>query len=102
MGIIYGPEFETMVELGQKVVYHFRALRGEHFADTPVFLGFDTPEAVLESADVREGWITAALLEVRRARSSPYRKYHQPVVYEAAVNLDYRKRVLDLAFAITS
>lgn len=100
VGIIYGPEFEAMMELAQKVVYHFRPLRGEHFVDTPVFLGFDTPGVILETAYVREGWIAAALLEVQRAKGSPYRAYHQPVVYEAAINIDYRRKVLDLAFLV--
>jgi 5-methylcytosine-specific restriction protein A len=97
VGIIYGPEYEVVPGLAQRVVYSYWPLRGEHL-DTPVFLGFDCPQIILEAADVREGWIAAALVEVQRARGSPYRVHHQPVVYEAAVNLDYRNEVLNSAF----
>ena len=98
VGIIYGPEFKVMAELAQRVVYSFKPLRGEHFADTPVFLRFESPGTILETADIREGWIAAALREVQRARGSPYRAYHQPVVYRAAIDLNFRREVLDLVF----
>jgi hypothetical protein len=47
---------------------------------------------------VKRGWLRAVLNEVDRGKRSPYRRYHEPAVYRAAVDHDYRRRVLDEAF----
>lgn len=96
--IIYGYEFEFLPKLQAQVSHHsrFRSLSGEG-VNTPFLLSFKDIGALLDGEwDV--GWLHAAKAEVIRAKASPYRKYHQSVVYEAAVNLDYRTRVLNTAF----
>jgi len=101
IGIIYGPEFELMPHLQAQAVsvWRFSPLRGEGI-DTPFFIRFKDARSILESPEIKDGWLRAALREVARAKSSPYRKYHQPVVYEAAVNLDYRAAILEKAFPV--
>lgn len=49
--------------------------------------------------ELHENWREAVLFEVSHGKVSPFRKFHEPVVYEAAVNLDYRKRILEEAFS---
>ena len=102
IGIIYGPEFELLLELQASVEGYgrFNPLRGEGVMDVPFFIRVDNAKRILESPVLRKGWLDAALFEMQRARSSPYRKFHQSVVYEAAVNLDYRATILENAFSV--
>ncbi|NTU73955.1 hypothetical protein HGB07_07415 [Candidatus Roizmanbacteria bacterium] len=44
------------------------------------------------------GWNRTLLIETRRAKASPYRKYHNLYVYKAAKDLDYRSAVFNLVF----
>ncbi|EMA48785.1 hypothetical protein C448_02913 [Halococcus morrhuae DSM 1307] len=47
----------------------------------------------------RKAWIEATLNEIGRYETSPYRdRSHEPAVYRAAVDHDYRERILDEAF----
>jgi len=102
IGIIYGPEFELLPELKASVESYgrFKPLRGESVMDVPFFIRIDNAKRIIESPEIRNGWLRAALREVTRAKSSPYRKYHQPAVYEVAVNLDYRAAILEKAFPV--
>ncbi len=101
IGIIYGPEFERMPHLRDQVlmVWTFRQRRGEN-TDAPFYILLKDAPSILESPEIKEGWLRAALHQVPRAQSSPYRKYHQSVVYKAAVNLDYRAAILEQAFPV--
>ena len=103
IGIIYGPEFEILSELQDKAVSYgrFKPLRGESIMDVPFFVRFENVNQILESPDLRENWLDAASFEVQRAKSSPYRKFHQSIVYMAAVDSDFRKVILDEAFSNT-
>jgi len=69
--------------------------------DVPFFVRFENVNQILESPDLRENWLDAASFEVQRAKSSPYRKFHQSIVYMAAVDSDFRKVILDEAFSNT-
>lgn len=111
VGIIYGPEFEFSPEVQAQTTYNPRALydwrfsplfRSENPNETPFFIRFSDIHSVLESKEIQKHWISAISLEMKRATSSPYRKHHQPVVYEAAVNLDYRNMLLENAFSAPS
>jgi hypothetical protein len=96
--IIYGPEFEFLPELPTKVTRQIRfdPLPGEGF-DTPFLLSLKDIDALL-AGKWDMGWLSAAKAEVMRAQASPYRKYHQSVVYEAATNPTYRTQVFNAAF----
>jgi len=82
IGIIYGPEFELLPELKASVESYgrFKPLRGESVMDVPFFVRVDNAKRIIESPEIRDGWLRAALREVTRAKSSPYRKYHQSVL----------------------
>lgn len=98
--VIYGPEFEIMPDLQAKVAGYgyFNPLPGENVTDPPFLLYFEDINFVLSSSNIVEGWLQAASNEVQRAKSSPYRKFHQPAVYKSIVDLDYRTSLLDEAF----
>lgn len=98
-GLIYGPEYEGQARIRKSYPPYFRfdSLRGEGVG-TPFFLNAGEPGMVSSDKELVDGWISAVQTELQRARSSPYRKYHQPVVYRAAVDLAFREKLLKEAF----
>ncbi len=103
LGIIYGPEYEYQPELGHYVQrsWRFDPLWSEQSAmsATPYFLWLRNDLESLLPEELQFGWLDAIVAEVHRAKGSPYRKYHQPVVYKAVMDKEYREMVLDEAFA---
>lgn len=85
-------------------VWQFTNLRGE-YSEPPYFLRFaNFPELLywLETSEqVYQSWHDALLTEVERAKSSPYRKSHEPIMYKMAVDVDFRAEILDLAYSET-
>jgi hypothetical protein len=104
-GFIFGASFTGFHDLQAKAanVGRFEPLPGEEFDDTPYFIRFSgLPNSIFNNAltnELKEEWMEAVLSEMSRCRSSPFRKFHEPVLYEAAVNLDYRKLVVDEVFS---
>lgn len=82
----------------------FSNLRGE-YSEPPYFLRFaNFPEFLYwldTSEQVYESWREALLAEVERAKSSPYRKSHEPIMYKMAVDVNFRAEILDLAYSET-
>ena len=81
-----------------------QATKHERFSDTsdepsPHLLAFDNGLEQIADPSFRRGWLKAILNEVdNRAEKARWRSKHEPVVYRAAVNHDYRERVLNEAF----
>lgn len=100
IGIIFGAIFKTEAELDSLTSHwgRFDPLRGESEFSTPYFLRFKAEDAAAFPEIFKAGWIRAVKAELDRATSSSFRKFHQPLVYEAAVNGRYRKNLLDEAF----
>lgn len=73
----------------------YKGETGEH---VPRFVSFSKPAEFDFPPDVLDGWREALAAERDHQRTSTYRKYHELVVYRAAIDLDYRRRLLDLAF----
>jgi len=102
VAIIFGTVYELMAKLkaSTTIIWHFDPLSiyGENIAETPYFISFSDARSILGSPEIKDCWLEAVRSEIRRTESSPYHKYHQPVVYEAATNLDYRNLLLKEAF----
>lgn len=76
----------------------FRAIYDEPEHRRPRFLAFDgQPDRAVDLVFAHL-WLTAVERELDRAEASPYRRYHEPVVYRAATDREYRERVLREAF----
>ena len=92
--------FKTTAELDAQAAFYgrFDPLRGESMFSTPFFVRFNTNSVAFIPEDFKAGWIRSALAELERASSSSYRKFHRPLVCEAAINIEYRKSLLDEAF----
>lgn len=79
----------------------FGNLRGETL-EPPYFLQFNNlPELIywLEtSKQVYQFWQDTLLAEVKRAKASPYRKYHEPLMYRMAMDLTFRAEIFDMVY----
>jgi len=81
-----------------------QATKHERFSNTndelsPHLLAFDNGLEQIADPSFRRGWLKAILGEVdNRAEKARWRSKHEPAVYRAAVDHDYRERVLDEAF----
>lgn len=101
---IFGSELSRIPELMNKSNRYgqFNPLGSEAEEEIPYLIWLKgMPRSVFsdeETDELKENWREAVLVEMRRGKTSPFRKFHEPLVYEAAVNLDYRRRVLEEAF----
>lgn len=78
----------------------FKAQRGEEDIDVPYYVAFPgIPTAILSNSFDR-AWKSAALVELERRKGSPIRDKHEPLIYRAAVDMDFRNFVLDEAFRV--
>lgn len=75
------------------------------YSEPPYFLSFSNfPELLYwldTSEQVYQSCLEALLVEVKRAKSSPYRKSHEPIMYKMAVDVNFRAEILDLAYSET-
>lgn len=99
VAVILGPEFSLLPPI-EAIVRHgrFEPLRGEGALDTPFLLYLSDTAVLFESSEWQHRWLDAAKNELHRAVASPYRRYHQPVVYQAATNLAFRQTILQASF----
>jgi PLD-like domain len=100
LGIIFPAIFENIEELKEKTKYYgkFKPLSGESSLDTPFYLRIECASKATVPEEFKKGWVSALLKETNRATGSPFRRHHEPLVYKAIMDLDYRQKVLDDAF----
>ena len=60
----------------------------------PIWAEYFPADRLLESVEYRESWLRQAKAELRRAKSSPYKKHHVKYLYSVAVDLDLREEAL--------
>lgn len=76
----------------------FDSIYDEDESDRPWFVGFDgIPNRIVDD-EFREVWMSAVKEEMDRAEKAPQRRYHEPVVYRAAQDREYREKVIREAF----
>lgn len=97
IGFILEANYSQLPEIRSRTVgtWSFDHLRDEYTFNTPYFLSFET---LPEVAGFKEEWQQATLVELARRKTSPYRRYHEPLLYQVAVDPDLRKTILDEAF----
>lgn len=106
VGLIFCPYCRDVPELQDNDDINrceqFGNLRGE-LSEPPYFLQFNNLNEVLYLLDTSEQvyqcWIDATLAEVNRAKSSVFKKFHQPIVYRVATDANFRAEILDMAYA---
>jgi hypothetical protein len=76
----------------------FGTINDEDESKRPWFVGFDGDPQRLVDEEFKRLWLSAINREVKRAEQSPYRRYHEPAVFRAARDNDYREQVIEEAF----
>jgi 5-methylcytosine-specific restriction protein A len=92
VGAIFNFLSRDISQLQDKIHWQFSNLRGE-FSEPPYFLRFaNFPEFLYwldTSEQVYESWREGLLAEVQRAKASPFRKSHEPIMYRMAVDVNF-------------
>lgn len=89
LSVAVSPEFLS---------HQYQAYAGELQNQAPYFLCLEGSPQTLLTEEQRTVWKQATLVELNRFEKSPYKKHHQPIVYKAVVDLDYRNSLLDEVF----
>jgi hypothetical protein len=76
----------------------FNAIYDEDESKRPWFVRFEGDPQDAVDDEFRRFWLTAVNTEMKRIDKSPYRRYHEPAVYKAAEDSEYREQVLDESF----
>ncbi len=105
VGLIFASYCRDIPELSRdsriKEPWKFSNLRGE-FSEPPYFLRFDNlyeiASLIESSVQVRQCWHDALIAEVNRAKASPFRKFHQPIVYRFVTDINFRAEILNMAY----
>ena len=103
VALIFGPEFDARHELRKCVTrsWAFQPLRGEQISEAPFLFVSGLQEMVELDETYLEQSIEAAIKEVHRAKSSTFRRYHQPSVYCAATVSIIERSSSQMPFVIT-
>lgn len=102
-------EFILSSDIGESHTYleqadytgRFDPIYNEDEFDTPWFIGFDGIPNQMVDDEFRDVWMSAVDDEIQRAEASPYKRYHKPVVCNAARNREYREEVIQEAFEMS-
>jgi hypothetical protein len=100
IGLVIGDDYaglETLIEASE-LHFNFTPQSGEKESETPHWMEFETDPRELLTASLRRNWIQTSLREVERSAGSPHQDTHDPLVYRAAMDEQYRRRVLKTAF----
>lgn len=100
-GFLFSHNFEDLVEIAARAStsWQFKPRLGEVPGETPYILRFEgLPKNLLNSYQ-QKAWQKAVLVELKRGKSSPYKRWHNPAAYKAVLDLDYRALVLEEAFS---
>jgi HNH endonuclease len=104
VGFIFPHDFEQLPALLTLAVppefssHQYSPYSGETAEQAPYFLGFKGLPKELLTIEQKVAWKRAILSEVKRCQRSSYKKFHESIVYKAAVNISYRSSLLNEAF----
>ncbi len=98
VGFLLGADVAQAPEIRLKSIdkYLFDPRSGQALLGAPVLLYFrDIPVVDF----LKEEWKQASLFELNCQKKSQYKAYHEPLLYEVAVNPLYRNSILNEVFA---
>lgn len=88
---------ESLIEAADEYMA-FEALSGESEDETPHWVEYRGYPKRMMNDSFRRGWMKAISDELNRASGSPYQRYHEPLVYQMALDEEYREQILRDAF----
>ena len=102
VGFIIGNDAENVEEIIQESDddLPFNALSGEDEDETPHWVEYEGEPERMMSPTFRGEWLKTALREKDRASGSVHQSSHEPLVYQAAIDENYRNQVLSEAFPV--
>jgi len=56
---------------------------------------FERKNKIEFSEPIKDYWKQAVMTELKRSNNSGFKKFHEPIVYEAVMNLSYRNKLLE-------
>jgi len=56
---------------------------------------FERKNKIEFSEPIKDYWKQAVMTELKRSKNSGFKKFHEPIVYEAVMNLSYRNKLLE-------
>ncbi len=100
-GFIFGSDFDHLAALRDRATYshQFKPHHGEVAGKTPYILRFEGAPKIVLNVHEQKAWREAVLVELKRRKSTPYKRFHNPLAYKAVVDLEYRALVLEEAFS---
>jgi len=100
IGFILKHDTKHLATFIEKADAHeeYKALSGEDDEDTPHWVEYNGYPKRMMSDSFRHTWMNAISEELDRAEGSPYQRYHEPIVYQMAVDPVYKKQALQKAF----
>jgi hypothetical protein len=98
-GFILGPDTDNIEELIEMADFYFPfKTHSEGDGEPPYYVEYvGDPDRMIDR-DFKEAWLNAATNQIERAEGSPFKQYHEPVVYRAARDGEYRKKIIREAF----
>jgi hypothetical protein len=99
VGLIMPLEYDSQNYDTDRVIFEDKI----HFKRKKIlearWLVFERKNKIEFSEKIRTYWKKAVLVELERSKNSGFKRFHEPVVYEAVMNLAYRNNLLDEAFS---
>lgn len=96
-GLIMPLDYDSQNHDADGVLYE------EYFSKNKIheaqWIVFERKNKIEFSERIKNYWKQAVLVELERGKKSGFKKFHEPVVYEAVMNLSYRTKLLDEAFS---
>jgi hypothetical protein len=105
VGFIFPHNYRNLSELAKYAFppefssHQYKPIAGEIAEQAPYFFEFEGLPKRLLTVEHETAWKEAVLFEAQRYQSSPYRKHHELLFYEAAINIDYRTSLLNEIFS---
>jgi hypothetical protein len=79
--------------------WRFKPVKGEDETTSPWWVSMDVPDPLIIPDAVKDAWRRLVRLELGHGRHSSYKRYHEPIVFQAATDAAFRRGLLDEAFA---
>ena len=71
---------------------------GKNKTREALWVVFERKNRIEFSDSLKSYWKQAVMTELERSKISGFKRFHEPIVYEAIMNISYRKRLLDEIF----
>ncbi len=99
IGLIMPLEYDSQNYDTDRVVFEAKDYFFRNKIREARWLEFERKNKIEFSEMIRNYWKKAVLVELERSKKSGFRNFHEPVVYEAVMNLSYRNNLLDETFS---